>query len=1241
MDGVVVPDLTVIPENCGPKTVTFTPRFNTGCDDCNVLGTPVTITAYPEYTTDIVDIAMCGTAYARLIGQDGVEICDQVEVTCTNNGDVEYDSYNFDQSNSPCPFSASGTIECSCTSCAAEAGSITLSGSHCPGTSVTPSVSGHNTDADFTTVILVVDGDNIISISPLGTITLPSICSAFTLYTYNYETSGGSDPSPSSISGIDCSTNCCDLSDPVTVIVQSDLMVSCPNAVNLPACTSSADILTAYNTWKAGFQVTGGCTPITDNKNTIPTLPSAGCGEGFSLNFTLEASDVCHTTALSCSSTFSVAAATPLDLTIPADITVNCGLVPPGNQGDASTSGGCGTPTITYGETITGSEGPCGFTVERTWTAVDACGSQVSKKQVITVSPAPAPTFVNPPQNLNIQCGDPVPPGVDLTISNGQTSYCAITSTISPTTTSMGESTTYTWSYTHPCDGSTIQHTQTISEESDLMSISDIATTCKDNNTDTDPSDDYYSIVFTVTATQSTSTTYTVDIGGTNYGPYVYGEEITIDNYPATGATVIMQVLDSSNSNCGITRVLGPLVSCSNACTMDLVLVEQLACDDNGTPDTNDDFFKVEFSASGANISAEYSLSLAGTFIGTYAYGQEHILDNIPADGASKTIVVVDVNKPSCTDSIKVQSNECSTCNQIADAGMDQTITCDQQIVTLSGLATPDNGAYSWTGPENTIYESKEIQIDQEGTYILNVTYADGCIATDTVLVSSNTEKPKAVIYADPDYLVNCTVSSVSLSTEEEENAIYTWRFNGVTFQENSIKVEEGGDVTLIAIDTINGCQDSTEVKILDLVDYPILMIEDPDTLNCKQESILLKATDSQVGTSILYQWMDANGNPLDGENTNALEVSSPGTYLLQAIDTTNNCSNVDTISVESNMNIPTIVVESSYSLPCDKAYLDIIPELGGTDYEIIWRDIQGKELEDNGGILVIDTVGTYTIECIDPQSFCESRDTITVHPSELPTFALEAIDPNCDEENSGEIRISEISGGTSPYDIKLGTTTNQEEVIQNLSAGVYTVTVTDAMGCSKELEIELEEAEIFEIELEEIVRIFIGDKVELTAKPNIEEEKIDSIYWSPRDSVSCPDCLVTVVEPHQSTAYMITIVDKNGCSVTTRVYVDVHREIDIFVPNIFTPNGDGKNDVLSIYTNKPSFLNTIEFLIYDRWGNIVFKSDNIDFNNPAWGWGGNHLGKPASPGVYAFVLKYSVDGDDPINLTGDFTLMR
>lgn len=138
------------------------------------------------------------------------------------------------------------------------------------------------------------------------------------------------------------------------------------------------------------------------------------------------------------------------------------------------------------------------------------------------------------------------------------------------------------------------------------------------------------------------------------------------------------------------------------------------------------------------------------------------------------------------------------------------------------------------------------------------------------------------------------------------------------------------------------------------------------------------------------------------------------------------------------------------------------------------------------------------------------------------------------------------------------------------------------------------------------------------------------SITWSPTIGVSCTDCLNPVFSPAQTTDYLLTIVDSLGCESTyrTRVYVDP----PVYIPNAFSPNFDGQNDLFEIYADK---LQVDEFIVANRWGQIVHRSSVAK-------WDGRIDGKLGDPGVYVFYLKgvQSESGRD-FETNGSITLIR
>jgi len=118
-------------------------------------------------------------------------------------------------------------------------------------------------------------------------------------------------------------------------------------------------------------------------------------------------------------------------------------------------------------------------------------------------------------------------------------------------------------------------------------------------------------------------------------------------------------------------------------------------------------------------------------------------------------------------------------------------------------------------------------------------------------------------------------------------------------------------------------------------------------------------------------------------------------------------------------------------------------------------------------------------------------------------------------------------------------------------------------------------------------------------------------------------------------TATITVTPNINGCIGTPRTYRITVRALnkDVFVPNVFSPNGDGKNDVLLIYGN---YINRVEMRIFNQWGQqIAF------INSRTQGWDGTHKGKPQPVGVYMYVLRAVMNDGRTVDLKGSITLIR
>ena len=166
------------------------------------------------------------------------------------------------------------------------------------------------------------------------------------------------------------------------------------------------------------------------------------------------------------------------------------------------------------------------------------------------------------------------------------------------------------------------------------------------------------------------------------------------------------------------------------------------------------------------------------------------------------------------------------------------------------------------------------------------------------------------------------------------------------------------------------------------------------------------------------------------------------------------------------------------------------------------------------------------------------------------------------------------------------------------------------------------------------------GDTTEIEAIVNIPFDSLSSIVWSGLDSTACPECLTQLVAPFITTSYSITLTSTDGCSDKDSMTVFVSTDHDIYIPNIFSPNGNGINDVLYI-SGSNDVVEIESFEIFDRWGNMVFSASHFQVNDPTISWDGKLDGKNLNPGVFAYKLIVGFkDGKSAVEY-GDITLIR
>ena len=357
-----------------------------------------------------------------------------------------------------------------CLDCIADAGELSADPQPtCPGTTVTFSVANYNTDPDYTQLLLIADANGDITeiLSTTSGALSSADCAEFTVYSYNYETTGTAVvPSVGdNVSVLVCGGDvCCDLSDlPVSFTDDEDPTFPFAPADETLICSDLVPPLEDQE-WVDNCDGNG----IVSGSETGAADPCSGGGYTRTWTYT----DVCGNEGTHTQNIIVEPAPEPFFLNPPADQTVSCDAAPtePGT-GLSYTNDANGACEIlgTVFPIRSGSSDVCGGEIFYTWEATDPCGRTITHVQTFTVEPAPEASFTDPPADYSISCADlPGLTAPDLSYTNGLAGTCAIAGTASPVQSgavdACGGEVLFTWSFTDDC-GRTVEHVQTVTVE--------------------------------------------------------------------------------------------------------------------------------------------------------------------------------------------------------------------------------------------------------------------------------------------------------------------------------------------------------------------------------------------------------------------------------------------------------------------------------------------------------------------------------------------------------------------------------------------------------------------------------------------------------------------------------------------------------------------------------------------------------------------------------------------------------
>ncbi|MFL9483488.1 PKD domain-containing protein [Chitinophagaceae bacterium LWZ2-11] len=202
-----------------------------------------------------------------------------------------------------------------------------------------------------------------------------------------------------------------------------------------------------------------------------------------------------------------------------------------------------------------------------------------------------------------------------------------------------------------------------------------------------------------------------------------------------------------------------------------------------------------------------------------------------------------------------------------------------------------------------------------------------------------------------------------------------------------------------------------------------------------------------------------------------------------------------------------------------------------------------------------------------------------------------------------------------------------------------YTVTGSDSIHCftdTKQVQIVVYPIPVFHI-VDSVLTINVGSTATIHT---VSSPDITHWQWSPTVWLSCNDCPQPDVTPKGDLTYRVTASNDGGCSVTDNInIIVVCNGSNLFIPNTFSPNNDGMNDVF--YPRGRGVFTIKSFRIFNRWGQEVYEALNFAANDASKGWNGTFNGKPAPADVYVYIVEIVCDNGVMLPSKGNVSLLR
>ena len=540
------------------------------------------------------------------------------------------------------------------------------------------------------------------------------------------------------------------------------------------------------------------------------------------------------------------------------------------------------------------------------------------------------------------------------------------------------------------------------------------------------------------------------------------------------------------------------------------------------------------------------------------------------------------------------------------------TSFCQGDSVILTSVQ-PAGNTYLW----NTGSTGDSIHVSVSATYWLTVT-GNGCNATDSIHILVS---PIPLVNLGPD-TSECSGQPVVLkSSYTYTGATYLWS-NATT----------GATTTVTATGTywlqvtIAGCPGADTINVT--IAYDTFTLYTHDTTICKGASVQVLATGNPVQT---YLWTPTVGIPSPNSIGPFVTPDTSATYTVTVYYP--GCPDIiDSVRINVQP-VPIIYLGGNRSV-CQYDTIHITPSVTPqwyTGYIYSWSPAISLDNTTTSSVVFTAGDSTKIILTVTTSAGCTGVDSaeIIVHSDSFVHFDTSLyLCPG----DSVQLKPISTGGGVTTYlwhpALYMNDPGSSAPWVHPLTSQSYWAIATSQYGCLDTISANIVVQPAAVLYLGDSVTLYPGQSYQMNPQTNCV-----TFVWLPPAGLSGAFISDPLATPDVSTKYIVYGTTEWGCTISDSINIYIDPETLLALPNAFTP-GNGSNNLFKILKNGIATLNY--FRIYNRWGNLVYESNNIDA-----GWDGTYNGQPQPFDVYVYEVEATTSTGKIFHKTGNVTLIR